>query len=627
MKLSDHVINIARAYDELYHELSLVEKPAIAFTYRHRTQPHIKPRQREHPCPPKFVRQHEPLTASIPLENKEKLIQLAVFQATFQDAPTPMTPDMYPIIIDTGASISLSPYASDFTTDLKPVQNMTIKGIASGLPVRGIGTLRYTITTDDGVSRMLLLQDCLYIPQCSIRLLCPRQIGLNTGHSTDGFNALSSEPILTIHGHPKTLKYDKISHLPLLFTTPGISTFMNYSCHLTHLKHDSSTPVNLLNLTTKQCQKLYLHEACAHEGFTNLNTWIKKGLFKNVPRELANEPDPPCKICNFGKARQLTHKSHVGHISAQHTKPGASISTDQMEPGPPGYPFTTKGSPSKLRYKYVNFWVDHHSSYVYVTFHQTKEVSELIKSKEEFTTWAASYNVNIETIRADNGVYAARAFQDHCMKHQQHLTFCAVGAHWQNGIAERFVGTITERARTILLHAMSKWPDLITKDFWPFAIRHAVNYHNATTHQGKTHSPHRLCTGEDPTWQLRDFRVFGSPAFVLSKALQDRSKINKWSARSLKGIYVGHSSCHAGSIPLIYNPATTHISPQFHVLHDEFFKTASGDIDQHEQYLDRLCTTTANWMFKDAYSSNPYTFDVDPDTPPMDSKPYAHLSK
>ncbi len=70
----------------------------------------------------------------------------------------------------------------------------------------------------------------------------------------------------------------------------------------------------------------------------------------------------------------------------------------------------------------------------------------------------------IQNIRADNGVYAAQAFKESCNKRQQRSTYCAIGAHRQNGIAEHFIGTITERARTILLHAMAKWPTIITEE-------------------------------------------------------------------------------------------------------------------------------------------------------------------
>jgi hypothetical protein len=58
---------------------------------------------------------------------------------------------------------------------------------------------------------------------------------------------------------------------------------------------------------------------------------------------------------------------------------------------------------------------------------------------------------------------------------------------------------------------------------------------------------------------------------MLHKHLQDGDIFNKWKARSWQGAYVGPSTCHASNIPLIYNPTTTHMSPQFHVVYDEDF--------------------------------------------------------
>jgi hypothetical protein len=264
---------------------------------------------------------------------------------------------------------------------------------------------------------------------------------------------------------------------------------------------------------------------CAHEGFQNLNSWIQNGLFPQVDPNLATEPDPMCAACAFGKARRLSHKTHTGQIAQGHTNPGDGVSSDGLESGTPGRPFTTKGSPSKTRYNYVSFWVDHASSFVYVTFHPSKAATELVRSKAEFEQFAGRFNVTIRNIRADNGVYSAQLFKDACLRQQQNLTFCAVGAHWQNGIAERFIGTITQRARTILLHAMAKWPSV--------------------------HS--------------------------------------KWRSRSWLGVYVGVSNCHSGAVPLIYNPESTHVSPQFHVVYNEYFLTvANSSTLDCKAYLDKL---------------------------------------
>ncbi len=117
-----------------------------------------------------------------------------------------------------------------------------------------------------------------------------------------------------------------------------------------------------------------------------------------------------------------------------------------------------------------------------------------------------------------------------CMipKSQKSSSSPKVGAHWQNDIAE------VHCARTILLHAMTKWPSVITEDMWPFAIRHMVNFHNASILHGKNISPYTLFTGQG--------------VIFLAKCLQDGDSYSKWKACCWEGVYIGNATCHAGHI-------------------------------------------------------------------------------
>ena len=70
------------------------------------------------------------------------------------------------------------------------------------------------------------------------------------------------------------------------------------------------------------------------------------------------------------------------------------------------------------------------------------------------------------------------------------------------------------------------------------------------------------------------FHVFGSPTFVLEAKLQSGvAGVPKWDPRSRLGIYVGHSPSHAGSVALVLNPKTGHVSPQYHIIFDDNFTT------------------------------------------------------
>jgi hypothetical protein len=142
---------------------------------------------------------------------------------------------------------------------------------------------------------------------------------------------------------------------------------------------------------------------------------------------------------------------------------------------------------------------------------------------------------------------------------------------------------------------------------WTFARCHAVNFHNCSICKDKTIPPYEAFTGQSLPWSPSDFRVFGSPTYVLQKELQDGATLNKWKPRSWLGVYVGTSNCHASAILLIYNPTSTRISPQYHVVYDEYFLTVSSSpAFDSDAYLTKVYPLSAKWIYKDPYTEHPH---------------------
>jgi hypothetical protein len=118
--------------------------------------------------------------------------------------------------------------------------------------------------------------------------------------------------------------------------------------------------------------------------------------------------------------------------------------------------------------------VDHASCYVYLQLHHSKGGAEAKSAKHKFERIAKEIGVQNKAHRADNGIFAKREKTSSAAAQNQILTFSGVGAHHKNGIAERYICTLTDKARTMSLHAMIHWPDQIITSFWTFVIQYAV---------------------------------------------------------------------------------------------------------------------------------------------------------
>jgi hypothetical protein len=201
---------------------------------------------------------------------------------------------------------------------------------------------------------------------------------------------------------------------------------------------------------------------------------------------------------------------------------------------------------------------------------------ETLKSKKAFERYAAMHGVQVKHYHADNGRFKDNLFMKSIEEENQTISFSGVGAHHQNGIAEKRIGDLQRRATTILLHAQRRWPDAINTHLWPYAIRAANDSRNySPTNEEDICPMARFCkTASIPS--IQNQHHFGCPTYVLKKELQDRKKIRKWSDRTRVGINLGYSSKHALNVSLILNLQTGLVSPQYHCSYDDLFETTTG---------------------------------------------------
>jgi hypothetical protein len=190
-----------------------------------------------------------------------------------------------------------------------------------------------------------------------------------------------------------------------------------------------------------------------------------------------------------------------------------------------------------------------------------------------FERFADSYGVKILKYHADNGRFAENVWKQAISEKNQQLTFSGVGAHHQNGRAEKRIRDIQDLARTSIIHAHRRWPSAVDNRLWPYALRHANHALNNTQFPGEEKTPLEKFSRTDVAPNLDHHHPFGCPAYALDGRIRSGMKGPKWENQARLAINLGPSPQHAKTVGLLLSLTTGLVSPQFHVRYDDGFDT------------------------------------------------------
>ena len=217
-------------------------------------------------------------------------------------------------------------------------------------------------------------------------------------------------------------------------------------------------------LLKDQQELLDIHEKANHcISIKELQLMAKEG---NLPNRLSTCNPPLCPSCLYGKAHKQpwrTKGKHRHHIRREcDVVPGKATSSDTFEATVPGLIPQSTGKLMRDKFSAGTVFVDHATDFSYVHLQIDQTTDSAIEAKEKYERKMAEYGVKVQSYHADNGIFRSKGFQEHIRQSNQKLTFCGVGAHFQNRIAENYIKQITGAGRTMLLHAIYRWPEVVT---------------------------------------------------------------------------------------------------------------------------------------------------------------------
>ena len=303
-----------------------------------------------------------------------------------------------PIVIDTGASRSISPHKSDFIKLDK--FDMDIGTINASSKVEGTGMVRWKVTDQHGVASVIETA-AYYIPSANIRLYSPQyHFRENCGGNLKMDNV---GLLLTLPGNRRrpalSFPYNSVNNLPLMLQShhPHFTSAMFSACPSGEELHSAIKRVHPIlkdvpvvehfdllatadamdqvlingdqraNLSTAQLELRMIHNKMGHVHMKRIQRLIhhEKPLdskqsegelnspvvFRSRFAKTKTCPMPLCRACALGKSKKkkTNTQHHINDpnremaLQREHLTPGACISWDQYVVPHRGRLYTSAG--------------------------------------------------------------------------------------------------------------------------------------------------------------------------------------------------------------------------------------------------------------------------------------------
>ncbi len=505
--------------------------------------------------------------------------------AVKQDLPRGLfgSTDGVTYIVDSGASRTITFSEMDFVPGTLQLYNSPrkLQGIAGNVDIQGQGDLELSVKMDDG-STKLLETSAFWIPDMKCRLFSPQAFLQSAGNEECKFEVTNSGARLVLGvgpGNQLTLTFSDNASLPQFQATP-VSSNRDAKALQAFVEDDENKNLSL-------SQKLWYKFHCrlGHRGFKQVQFIARRGwLGARAKTMLSHTIDTPhCAACIMGKQGRTpsgntnTKDNKEGVLSKNVVVPGQIVYSDQFSTrlkgrGVPQH----SGIAQKDEIIGGTVFYDASSKYLDVQLQVGFTATETIKSKLVFERMAADVGVKILSYHTDNGIYRSEEFLKELKEKGQGIKMSGVSAQFQNGAAESIIRSVIQSARTMMIHANLRWPEVSDETLWTYALKHAVHLHNVMPQEETGYSPlERWTRSKSKHSDLVLEHVWGCPAYVLSPKLRDGASVPKFEARSKRGQHMGYSPLHSSSVGLIRNLKTNHVSPQFHVLYDDHFETVT----------------------------------------------------